>query len=60
MVLLTALADRCIGLEQEFFLVDKDGILSNRADKFLDLCREAARESGRDPEASHRSAPVAW
>ncbi len=35
MVLLTALADRCIGLEQEFFLVDEDGILSNRADKFL-------------------------
>lgn len=30
--------------------MDEDGILSNRADEFLDLCREAARESGRDPE----------
>ncbi|MCA1737845.1 MAG: glutamate--cysteine ligase, partial [Actinobacteria bacterium] len=39
-----------MGLEQEFFLVDEDGILSNRADEFLDLCQKAARMSGRDPE----------
>ena len=50
MALLAAFTDRCMGLEQEFFLVDEDGVLSNRADEFLDLCREAARESGRDPE----------
>lgn len=39
-----------MGLEQEFFLVDEDGVLSNRADEFLALCREAAVASGRDPE----------
>ncbi len=49
--MLATVADRCVGLEQEFFLVDEDGILSNRADEFLVLCREAARESGRDPES---------
>ncbi len=49
--MLATVADRCVRLEQEFFLVDEDGILSNRADEFLVLCREAARESGRDPES---------
>src|ERR687885_789375 len=34
--------ERRIGLEQEFFLVDGDGALSNRADEFLAHCREAA------------------
>ncbi len=48
--MLATFADRCVGLEQEFFLVDEDGVLSNRADEFLALCREAAAESGRDPE----------
>jgi gamma-glutamyl:cysteine ligase YbdK (ATP-grasp superfamily) len=43
------LDDRRIGLEQEFFLVDEDGFISNRADEFLVLCREAAKASGRDP-----------
>lgn len=47
---MATLEDRCVGLEQEFFLVDEGGVLSNRADEFLDLCREAARTSGRDPE----------
>jgi len=47
---LTISEDRCVGLEQEFFLVDEDGVLSNRADEFLTLCGEAAEASGRDPE----------
>ena len=42
--------DRRVGLEQEFFLVDEDGVLSNRADEFLTLCREEAGASDRDPE----------
>lgn len=42
--------ERRIGLEQEFFLVEEDGFLSDRADEFLALCHEAARETGRDPE----------
>jgi carboxylate-amine ligase len=41
---------RCVGLEQEFFLVDEDGVLSNRADEFLTLCKEEAEASGRAPE----------
>jgi hypothetical protein len=48
--LLTTLDDRRVGLEQEFFLVDEDGVLSDRADEFLALCREAAKGLGRDPE----------
>ena len=47
----TTLEDRRVGLEQEFFLVDEDGILSNRADEFLTRCREAAVAVGRDPES---------
>ena len=43
------LDNRRVGLEQEFFLVDEDGFLSNQADEFLALCREAAKVSGRDP-----------
>jgi carboxylate-amine ligase len=43
------LDDRRVGLEQEFFLVNEDGFLSNLADEFLALCREAAKASGRDP-----------
>ena len=41
--------DRRIGLEQEFFLVDKDGIISNRADEFLQKCGALAEEGGLDP-----------
>jgi len=40
-----------VGLEQEFFLVDEYGVLSNQADEFLALCREAAKVSGRDPNS---------
>ena len=28
--------NRCVGLEQEFFLVDEGGVLANRADEFLE------------------------
>ncbi len=41
-------ADRRIGLEQEFFLVDETGVLSNRADEFLQRCRGLA-EGGLSP-----------
>jgi carboxylate-amine ligase len=43
------LKDRRIGLEQELFLVDEEGILSNRADEFLDRCHELAEAEGLDP-----------
>src|SRR5918997_5538892 len=49
--MLTTLEDRRMGLEQEFFLVDEDGVLSNRADEFLTRCGEAAVAAGRDPES---------
>lgn len=44
------LDERCTGLEQEFFLVDGSGALSDRADGFLERCRELAKKAGRDPE----------
>ena len=40
---------RRIGLEQEFFLVDRNGVLRDLADPFLQRCREAARAEGLDP-----------
>jgi len=40
---------RRIGLEQEFFLVDEEGVLSNRADEFLQRCQEMAEAEGRSP-----------
>jgi hypothetical protein len=40
---------RRIGLEQEFFLVDRWGALSDLADPFLRRCRDAARAEGLDP-----------
>jgi gamma-glutamyl:cysteine ligase YbdK (ATP-grasp superfamily) len=40
---------RRIGLEQEFFLVDRGGVLRDLADPFLRRCREAARAAGLDP-----------
>jgi carboxylate-amine ligase len=40
---------RRIGLEQEFFLVDREGALSDLADPFLRRCRDAARAEGLDP-----------
>lgn len=41
--------NRRIGLEQEFFLVDEAGIISNRADEFLHNCQEVATAEGRNP-----------
>src|SRR5215212_12267360 len=40
---------RRIGLEQEFFLVDRSGVLRDLADPFLWRCREAAHAAGLDP-----------
>src|SRR5215212_201784 len=40
---------RRIGLEHEFFLVDREGALSDLADPFLRRCRDAARAEGLDP-----------
>ena len=42
---------RRIGLEQEFFLVDKSGVLRDLADPFLRRCREAAQAAGLDPRS---------
>ena len=39
-----------MGLEQEFFLVDEAGMISNRADEFLVTCDESARDAGVDLE----------
>lgn len=41
--------ERRVGLEQEFFLVDEDGVISNRADEFLQKCGALAGEEGLDP-----------
>src|SRR5215203_3732651 len=40
---------RRMGLEQEFFLVDRNGAPRDLADPFLWECREAARAGGVDP-----------
>ncbi|WP_156481700.1 MULTISPECIES: glutamate-cysteine ligase family protein [unclassified Anabaena] len=37
---------RRIGLEQEFFLVDEAGEISDRADEFLQICRQTAADQG--------------
>lgn len=42
--------NRRLGLEQEFFLVDQEGVLSNQADAFLDRCWEIAEKRDRPPE----------
>ncbi len=39
-------SDRSIGLEQEFFLVDESGVPSERADEFLEHCREISGDDG--------------
>src|SRR5215207_3188046 len=41
---------RRMGLEQEFFLVDRKGAPRDLADLFLWECRQAAREEGVDPQ----------
>ena len=43
--------ERRIGLEQEFFLVDGEGVPSDRADEFLSHCREIAAEEGLKPDS---------
>jgi carboxylate-amine ligase len=48
-VWIVTLADRRIGLEQEFFLVDRTGAIANRADEFLQRCQEVAETKGRNP-----------
>ena len=35
-----------MGLEQEFFLVEESGLPSERADEFLERCREASEAEG--------------
>jgi hypothetical protein len=45
------LSVRRVGLEQEFFLVDRGGVLSDLADPFLRRCRDAARAEGLDPHS---------
>jgi gamma-glutamyl:cysteine ligase YbdK (ATP-grasp superfamily) len=47
---LGAMEQRRIGIEQEFFLVDEEGVPSDRADEFLVRCRETAGEEGLSPE----------
>lgn len=42
--------DRRLGLEQEFFLVDPDGVISERADEFLEACHALASAEGVDGE----------
>ena len=44
-----SLDHRCLGLEQELFLVDEGGILSNSANEVLAGLLEAARSAGKDP-----------
>jgi carboxylate-amine ligase len=41
---------RRLGLEQEFFVVNRDGELVNRADDLLHRCWELAEEQGRSPD----------
>lgn len=48
--LLQSLENRRLGLEQEFFLVDYDGILSERVDEFLEACHTLAGAEGADEE----------
>lgn len=38
--------DRHVGLEQELFLVDEEGVISNRADEFLGRCNELSEQEG--------------
>jgi gamma-glutamyl:cysteine ligase YbdK (ATP-grasp superfamily) len=47
---LGAMEQRRIGIEQEFFLVDGEGMPSDRADELLTRCREWAGAEGLSPE----------
>lgn len=42
--------NRRLGLEQEFFLVDRQGVISNKADLFLERCQQAAAARNRSPD----------
>lgn len=42
--------NRRIGLEQEFFIVDAEGIITDRADELLQGCRDLAQAQGRNLE----------
>lgn len=42
--------NRRIGLEQEFFIVDAEGIITDRADELLQGCRDLAQTQGRNLE----------
>jgi gamma-glutamyl:cysteine ligase YbdK (ATP-grasp superfamily) len=44
------LPKRRIGLEQEFFVVDEAGVLSDRADELLQCCWEIAEAQGSNPQ----------
>lgn len=46
-----SVADRRIGLEQEFFLVDQAGVISHRSDELLQRCQEVAEASGCSPSS---------
>jgi carboxylate-amine ligase len=39
-----------MGMEQEFFLVDGEGVISNKADAFLERCWALAEDQGLDPK----------
>jgi gamma-glutamyl:cysteine ligase YbdK (ATP-grasp superfamily) len=41
--------NRRIGLEQEFFIVDAEGIIVDRADELLQGCYDLAQRQGRNP-----------
>lgn len=41
--------NRRIGLEQEFFIVDAEGIIADRADELLQGCYDLAQRQGRNP-----------
>ena len=45
-----SVAKRRIGLEQEFFLVDEEGVISHRADELLQRCQEVAEAEGGSPD----------
>ncbi|MER3435577.1 MAG: glutamate--cysteine ligase [Leptolyngbya sp. ERB_1_1] len=42
--------NRRIGLEQEFFIVDTEGVIVDRADELLQGCHDLAQRQGRNPE----------
>lgn len=42
--------NRRLGLEQEFFLVDGEGVISEKADEFLEACRLLAAAEGVDED----------